>query len=72
MQKRKDQVRAAKEDIQDIFANWYGNSKASSDTHNVEKAHIVALGSAKVEKIEHTKAKAHTQTLFCCIRKFLI
>ena len=72
MRKREDQVRTAKEDILDIFANWYGNSKASSDTHNVEKAHIVALGSAKVEKIEHTKAKAHTQTLFCCIGKFLI
>jgi len=72
MQKRKDQQRTALEDIQDIFVNWYRNSKASSDTHNVEKAHIVALGSAKVEKIEHTKAKARTQTLFCCIGKFLI
>ena len=73
MQKRKDQVRTAKEDIQDIFANWYGNSKASSDTHNVEKAHIVALGSAKVEKIEHTKARAHTHRLcFAISGEFLI
>ena len=46
MQKRKDQVRTANEDIHDIFANWYGNSKA------------------KVEKIEHTKARAHTHTDF--------
>ena len=71
-ERKKQEITSHYENIDNILASWYENSKAKSETHNVEKAHIVALGSAKVEKIEHTKAKAHTQTLFCCIGKFLI
>ena len=36
---------------------------------NATVLNTAALGSTQVEKIKHTKARAHTNKLFCCIRR---
>ena len=42
MRERKNQEFISRDDnIKNILASWYDNSKARSETHNVEKAQVL-------------------------------
>ena len=72
MRERKNQEFISRDDnIKNILASWYDNSKARSETHNVEKAQVLwemdAFRFSSQQPIEKTTLVSQVCFCFSCV-----
>ena len=72
MRERKNQEFISRDDnIKNILASWYENSKAKSETHNVEKAQVLwemdAFRFSSQQPIEKTTLVSQVCFCFSCV-----
>ena len=70
-ERKKQEITSHYENINNTLANWYENSKAKSETHNVEKAQVLwemdAFRFSSQQPIEKTTLVSQVCFCFSCV-----
>ena len=70
-ERKKQEITSHYENIDNILASWYENSKAKSETHNVEKAQVLwemdAFRFSSQQPIEKTTLVSQVCFCFSCV-----